>query len=286
VDSSVTAQETKTRTRQLVPVADVDEYFKDPTWRILRRNGYFCSSPDGSLLTLWAVGHTDVDSLESLLEIFAAVERARLPARRQLVVLRHLKGVSTTAMARFVRYHEQATAYLRGISHEAVVRPQGVAGVLAEGFYRAVHVPADGRVFTDLGGAVAWVGVTDDAWLAAAAAEEAKLVASIRQSPAGLAALWAPRYMKLTLAEAAAALSMSPRTLQRRLQEGQTAFEALRLNAALAHGEELLSTDVDVKFIAYTLGFASPSAFSAAFRRARGVSPEQWRAGGHGGGAS
>jgi len=274
----VTTSETRTRGRQLVPVSDVDEYFKDPTWRILRRNGYFCSSPDGKLLTLWAVGHTDVDSLESLLEIFAAVERARLPARRQLVVLRHLEGVSTAAMTRFVRYHDQATAYLRGVSHEAVVRPHGVAGVLAEGFYRAVQVPAEGRVFTDLDAAVAWIGASDDAWLAAAAAEEAKLVASLRQSPAGLAALWAPRYMKLTLAEAAAALSMSPRTLQRRLQGG-AGFEEQRLAASLAHAEELLSTDVDVKFIAYTLGFASPSAFSAAFRRARGVSPERWRTG-------
>jgi AraC-like DNA-binding protein len=263
--------------RELVTVDDVDVYFQNPCWRILRYPGFFCSSPDGKILTLWAVGHTDLASCNQLLEIFAAVERARLGPRRQLVVLRHLDSVSAGAMERFVRYYQEVTTYLRGVSHEGVVRPGGVAGIFAEGFYRTIKSPTEGRVFTNLHDAAAWVGVSDEAWLAAAQAEEAKLLASWSKSPEGLDALWEPDYMRLSLSDAAARLALSPRTLQRRLRESNTTFEELRFRATLNRAEELLLIGSDVKDVSYTLGFSSPSAFSTAFRRARGRSPEQWR---------
>jgi AraC-like DNA-binding protein len=66
--------------------------------------------------------------------------------------------------------------------------------------------------------------------------------------------------------------------LQRRLGDLGTPFETLRLRASLDHAESLLLAGRDVKEVAFTLGFASASAFSTAFRRARGCSPEQWRA--------
>jgi AraC-like DNA-binding protein len=263
--------------RELIAADNADVYFQSPCWRILRYPGFFCSSPDGKILTLWAVGHTDLASCNQLLDIFAAVERARLGPRRQLVVLRHLDSVSAGAMERFVRYYQEVTTYLRGVSHEGVVRPGGVAGIFAEGFYRTVKSPTEGRVFTSLDEAAAWVGVSDHAWLAAAQAEEAKLLASWKRSPDGLDALWEPDYMRLSLPDAAARLGLSPRTLQRRLRESQATFEDLRLRATLNRAEELLLIGNDIKDVSYTLGFSSPSAFSTAFRRARGLSPEQWR---------
>jgi AraC family transcriptional regulator len=39
----------------------------------------------------------------------------------------------------------------------------------------------------------------------------------------------------------------------------------------------LLATDQSVKAIAYSLGFASPSSFSYAFRRASGETPREFR---------
>jgi AraC-like DNA-binding protein len=262
----------------LEPVEDADAYFRDPRWKILRRQGFVCSSPDGRLLSLWGVGHADVEGVVELLEIYAAVERAHFPPRRQLVVLRHLQSVTTAAMARFVRYHEQVTTYLKGVTHEAVVRPGGVVGVFAEGFYRAVPHPAEGRVFSSLDDAAAFAGVTDEPWLRAMLAEEQRMLVALQQRPEGLDALWAPHYMRLTLADAARSLGLSPRTLQRRLGDLGTPFETLRLRASLDHAESLRLTGRDVKEVAFTLGFASPSAFSTAFRRARGCSSEQWRA--------
>jgi len=43
------------------------------------------------------------------------------------------------------------------------------------------------------------------------------------------------------------------------------------------HAKRLLATDETIKAIAYALGFASPSNFSYAFRRATGATPRQYR---------
>ena len=43
------------------------------------------------------------------------------------------------------------------------------------------------------------------------------------------------------------------------------------------HARRLLATEQPVKTIAYSLGFASPSAFAHAFHRATGEAPRQFR---------
>jgi AraC-like DNA-binding protein len=262
---------------RLQPVSDVDEYFRDPAGKVLNRRGYFCSSPDGKLLTLWGWGHVDIDSTEELLEIFAAVERARLPSRRQLVVLRHMQSVSPRAMTRFIRYHQDVTAYLRGIEREAVVRPDGLVGVMAEGFYRAVHHPGEGRVFTDLGNALAWLEVDAPEWVSAAVAHEERSMAAQDDALVQLDALWRSGWMRVGLEDAARSLGLSPRTLQRRLRDAGESFEERRAREALHHAEELLQRGLEVKAVASELGFASSSAFVAAFRRSRGLPPHAWR---------
>jgi AraC family transcriptional regulator len=43
------------------------------------------------------------------------------------------------------------------------------------------------------------------------------------------------------------------------------------------HAKRLLATKQSVKAISYSLGFASPSSFSFAFRRATGETPREFR---------
>jgi AraC family transcriptional regulator len=43
------------------------------------------------------------------------------------------------------------------------------------------------------------------------------------------------------------------------------------------HARRLLAADQSVKAIAYSLGFASPSGFCFAFRRATGETPREFR---------
>ncbi|NUR25160.1 MAG: helix-turn-helix domain-containing protein [Catenulispora sp.] len=81
------------------------------------------------------------------------------------------------------------------------------------------------------------------------------------------------------LADVAQALAVSTRTLQSRLEAEGTSFAALadsvRRERALAM---IAIADLPVTVIAARLGFATPSAFTRAFRRWTGVSPSQFRA--------
>lgn len=73
-------------------------------------------------------------------------------------------------------------------------------------------------------------------------------------------------------------LAMSPRTLQRKLAaEGENftqVVETMRMELADHH---LRSTDASIMDIALKLGFSQASAFSHAFRQARGISPADFR---------
>jgi AraC-like DNA-binding protein len=81
-----------------------------------------------------------------------------------------------------------------------------------------------------------------------------------------------------TLATAAAAMAVSPRTLQRRLRdEGVTfasALSKLRHDLAVRLLEDKTLAMYEVGFL---LGYAEPTAFHRAFRRWRGMSPRRFR---------
>jgi AraC family transcriptional regulator len=81
-----------------------------------------------------------------------------------------------------------------------------------------------------------------------------------------------------TLAELAEHCRLSVRQLTRgfRVSRGYSIGEYIA-NSQLDHAKRLLGTDQSVKAIAYSLGFASPSGFCFAFRRAMGETPRQFR---------
>jgi AraC-like DNA-binding protein len=86
---------------------------------------------------------------------------------------------------------------------------------------------------------------------------------------------------RVQLGDAARALGVSTRTLQRRLKEEGTTFagclESLRHDMALGL---LRSKALAVSEVAYLLGYAEPSTFHRAFRRWTGTSPRAFRAAG------
>jgi AraC family transcriptional regulator len=81
-----------------------------------------------------------------------------------------------------------------------------------------------------------------------------------------------------TLAELAAQCKLSVRQLTRgfRASRGCSIGDYVA-NSRLDHAKRMLATDQSVKAIAYSLGFASPSGFCFAFRRAIGQTPRQFR---------
>lgn len=85
---------------------------------------------------------------------------------------------------------------------------------------------------------------------------------------------------RLDIATAAALMRMSPRTLQRRLAAAGVGFEEIvdAVRADLAESY-LRDSQLTVAEIAEILQYSQTSAFSRAFRRWRGISPREARAG-------
>lgn len=81
-----------------------------------------------------------------------------------------------------------------------------------------------------------------------------------------------------TLTELAALCNLSVRQLTRgfRANRGRSIGEHVA-QCRLDNAKRLLATNQSVKSIAYSLGFASPSSFCFAFRRAIGETPRQFR---------
>lgn len=82
---------------------------------------------------------------------------------------------------------------------------------------------------------------------------------------------------------AAAALNLTPRTLQRRLAERDTSFQAEVNTLRCALAKDLLRGDpsLGIAEIAARLGFADVANFHRAFKSWTGVTPMQWRDMGH-----
>lgn len=265
---------------KLVPVADADEYFASPGGKVLSRRSFFCSSPGGDLYTLWAWGVLDLPDTRELFEVLEAVTRHPGPKRRQLVVLRHVEHVTLTSMQLFTQRLPSLHRYRDTIAREAVVRPSGVVGVIAAGFYEVVPQPFVGRVFTDLSLALDWLEPRADsaAWLEAATAFEETSRAAHAKEVGLLPSVFAHHGLRLSLTEGARRLGLSPRTLQRRLADAGTTFEAERQRLALVRAQELLIAGAaDVKAIAWEVGFRSPSAFIEMFRRGTSLTPREWQ---------
>lgn len=74
-------------------------------------------------------------------------------------------------------------------------------------------------------------------------------------------------------------LSISPRTLQRRLSEAGTSFSGILEDLRRELSRRLLvDRKLAVSEVAFLLGYSEPSAFQRAFRRWQGQSPSQYRA--------
>lgn len=72
-------------------------------------------------------------------------------------------------------------------------------------------------------------------------------------------------------------LSLSQRTLKRRLQQQGTSFLALREQARQDEATQLLRSDLAISRIAERLGYSDPANFTTAFRKWTGLSPSAWR---------
>jgi AraC-like DNA-binding protein len=72
-------------------------------------------------------------------------------------------------------------------------------------------------------------------------------------------------------------LGMTPRSLQRRLKDEQTSFNAVRESVRQELSQRYLADKLSIAEISFLLGFSEPSAFFRAFKRWTGMTPIEAR---------
>lgn len=201
-------------------------------------------------------------------ELGAAPHASLIDASR----VEHVDPVSVEQLAdRLRRYQEALRA---AVTRQAIVRPDGVTGMMFAGFTAVVGLPYPVQVFATRGEALAWLDRADAAAVVAAIDDAARgdpLLADLRALLDADPRLDAPA--------AARRLGVSTRTLQRRLTDAGTSFRDER-NAARLHAAQarLLATDDKLDAIAADVGCASAAHLATLFRRHVGEAPGAWRA--------
>lgn len=238
---------------------------------------HWCASPTFYGFALW--GRPNQTDVAALVRALVTELDAGVAPHVSLVDTALVEGVDPQA---FEGLHGYVTghhaALKKQVTRLALVRPPGLVGAVVSGFYEVLDAPYPTRAFDDLGPALAWLG-QDAGWadvLRAARTELSGVDPLLVQLRAVLVDLGAsppvPRIAK--------ALSLSARTLQRRLADLGTSVQTELTRHRMGVAQRLMrESDAPLTAIAIDAGFASLAHFSAAFRKATGQSPSQWRAG-------
>jgi AraC-like DNA-binding protein len=257
---------------------DIDAFVEDPVGRYVVGRGWmhFCAAPGLWGALLW--GRAEPQNLASLFDL---VDRTlqRADEHVSLLDIRGLEHVDLAGFGLIGRYmsKHRSTLASRVIRH-AVIRADGLLGAVVSGSYEIFAAPYPVSLFTDLGEALAWL----DPPIEPAALED---VARLCESAAGVPSLLTQLHAVLAtdldnaeLPRAAATMGISPRTLQRRLQELGTSFRAeLDVTRIQEAQRRMLHSVCPLTQIAIDLGFSSLQNFSRQFRRVVGETPSAWR---------
>ena len=251
-----------------------DRYLEAPLGRYVRGRTWLSAAPCAGLYATFIAGRPTADDLRALGRTYAV----RTGGRPHAVLFDGSRVEAVDAEAHDVllsQFKGGAGRYGRHLERVAVVHGRGLAGALFAGYPKVIGLRCEARAFHSAAPALRWLGVdaeTRRAVLALAESLEAPL------DRVRLAALLAER-PGANLRDAARALAMAPRTLQRLLEAEGTTYRreldearAARTTRALGEG------DASITAIALDAGFASLQAFSDWFRARVGEAPSAYRA--------
>jgi len=255
----------------------LEAYLARPIGRYLAGPTYSVWWHDERLsgLLLW-----DRPEEEHIRTVMAALDCEIAPevARHaSLIDARRLHAIDLGAFGALSRYIETRRAALsRAIARQALIRPDGLAGAAVAGFYATIKPCFPVKVFTDPADALEWLG---------AATCSTSLLESLHEvaSRSRVVAAALQKYLesaggRACLSEAARALKLSPRQLQRKLHEDGTCFVREQRFAMIRRARTLLvDTNYHIKRVAIEVGYRSLPHFCAAFHKAVGETPTAWR---------
>ncbi|HEY1959611.1 MAG TPA: helix-turn-helix transcriptional regulator [Polyangiaceae bacterium] len=222
-----------------------------------------------------AAGRFDAGDLRSLVPLLVALRS--FPRHASLWDVSRVGDVEPDA---FTGLQDYFAAHFREplpIVRVAVLAPsKGPLRAAAAGMFSFLEPPYPARAFTDASAALDWLGAPREACLRALEEESAALLADAFDD---VVSAWVEANAKTANIErCAAGVGVSRRTLQRRLRERDTSFEALANRARVRVAERLLATDASLGAIAFEAGFSSPERFSRIFRDITGEAPSAARA--------
>jgi AraC-like DNA-binding protein len=260
--------------------APFDEYLKDPIGRWTGSVGwchFLAADPWLAGTIMW--GPLEAKGLEQMLRC-ATAAKAVIPEPHAVIVdgrrVRSVDPVSFQLTADYTVRHRRELEQI--VTQCAGVRPGGLFGAVAEGYWRIVPVRYPVMVFSERGEALQWLGceahagVLDDIERKAlSATEDTSLIEGLHRKIS-------EQPVDMTPELAAKGLGMSLRSLQRKLQAEGTTFQreltVVRIRIAQSM---MLEADTPLARVAVDVGFASPAVFSVAFRKLVGASPKEWR---------
>lgn len=227
----------------------------------------------------WRVwGAPQVEDGQQLVACIDTLYAPDAPPYFSLVDLRFLESVAEPGfevLRAFVARRRKEMA--RQLVRQAVLRPGGLLGAMVSGFYVQLEALHPVRVFEQPAQARRWLAPDDPKALRA-------LIAALDAPPprGALEALrdWLRAHpQQVELSGAARALSLSPRTLQRRLREHRTTFQAQLREVRVELAQRLLrETDWKLAAIAQEVGFDSSQRLATSFRRHTRLTPSAFRA--------
>ncbi len=255
-------------------LATVEDYLKDSTESFFI-DREFCAFHTGSLFGIVAWGRPALAGAQRV--VHARGAELIDPGPHHVVIDYRLVEVidveAFKCLAEWVNTHRETLA--RNTAKVALIQPnEPFAAATVAGFYNVVKSPYPSQLCTTIDEAEAWLGVPTVAPVtevceasSAGHSTTTALVAVLERTPG------------LAVDEAAKALGLTGRTLQRRLQAEGTTFLAESRKATVRKAKHLLSTTDDkVADIARAVGCATAQHFTELFRTETGVPPAQWRA--------
>jgi AraC-like DNA-binding protein len=261
----------------------LEELGRDPVGRYVGGETFvhFCASPGLWGVLLWGrPSEADARQLGRSL-VFELAPPAQ--PHVSIVDASRLDGGDAGAFGALERYVTRYAELLhQWVLRLAVVRPGGLGGAMVAGAYEVLPRPYPVAVFGDPRAALDWLAPAGDGpphdALATALSE---LYAEAQRTPAFVSALRVlldGHLGGVPVTDAASALGMSERTLQRKLSEVGTTFQDEMGDARVRAAKRmLLDGDAPLTEIAFEVGCASLQHFSALFRKRTGRSPSAWR---------
>jgi len=275
-------------TRQLWPpsysrtamrlAADIGDFWRDPIGGYFVERAFlqFCAGAHLWGYMIWGdIGESDLRALA--LSVGHKGWDDYQP-HRSFIDLSRVTSVDTSAYA-ILRDAQAAhrEELARRITKMVIVRPDSIVGAIAEGIQRLVSFPHPVEVVATAEEGLRRLGVENVALLPTLEAARASLESSARVV-ADLHAVLDAHLPELALPAVAKLLGMSPRSLQRKLRELGTSYQAERSLAQIRVAQRLMSqTEATLSQIALDVGCRSLQHFSTLFRRIAGETPSRWR---------